>query len=96
MINNPTWAGIREAYANSFATLKSLPCDVFLGPHAPFFDMEAKVPKMLSVSPILLSTQQGISDISRWEELPRTSREGGLRANEIVPSGSGMKFDLNG
>ena len=23
MINNPTWAGIREAYANSFATLKS-------------------------------------------------------------------------
>ena len=28
MINNPTWAGIREAYANSFATLKSLPCDV--------------------------------------------------------------------
>ena len=42
MINNPTWAGIREAYANSFATLKSLPCDVFLGPHAPFFDMEAK------------------------------------------------------
>ena len=51
MINNPTWAGIREAYANSFATLKSLPCDVFLGPHAPFFDMEAKVPKMLSGKP---------------------------------------------
>ena len=48
---NPTWAGIREAYANSFATLKSLPCDVFLGPHAPFFDMEAKVPKMLSGKP---------------------------------------------
>ena len=53
MINNPTWAGIREAYANSFATLKSLPCDVFLGPHAPFFDMEAKVPKMLSGKPNL-------------------------------------------
>ena len=77
MINNPTWAGIREAYANSFATLKSLPCDVFLGPHAPFFDMEAKVPKMLSVSPILLSTQQGYKRyITLGERLPRTSREG--------------------
>jgi metallo-beta-lactamase class B len=36
MINNPTWPGILEAYAGSFAKLKSLPCDVFLGPHAPF------------------------------------------------------------
>ena len=67
MINNPTWAGIREAYANSFATLKSLPCDVFLG-RTRHFSMEAKVPKMLSVSPILLSTQQGISDISHAGE----------------------------
>ncbi|MGH9802316.1 MAG: subclass B3 metallo-beta-lactamase, partial [Blastocatellia bacterium] len=35
MVNNPTWAGIAEAYAKSFLTLKSLHCDVFLGPHAP-------------------------------------------------------------
>ena len=63
MINNPTWAGIREAYANSFATLKSLPCDVFLGPHAPFFDMEARC-RMLSGKPNPFIDQQGISDIS--------------------------------
>lgn len=46
MVKNPTWAGVGEAYAKSFQTLKSLPCDVFLGPHAPFFAMEAKVQKM--------------------------------------------------
>lgn len=43
MVNNPTWAGIADAYAKSFQKLKSLHCDVFLGPHAPFFDMESKV-----------------------------------------------------
>ena len=53
MINNPTWPGILEAYAGSFAKLKSLPCDVFLGPHAPFFDMEAKVTKIGSGNPFV-------------------------------------------
>lgn len=43
MVNNPTWPKIAEAYAKSFQILKSLHCDVFLGPHAPFFNMEAKV-----------------------------------------------------
>ena len=46
MVNNPTWPTIADAYARSFQKLKSLPCDVFLGPHAPFFDMEAKVARM--------------------------------------------------
>ncbi|HEX4947005.1 MAG TPA: subclass B3 metallo-beta-lactamase, partial [Blastocatellia bacterium] len=46
MVNNPTWAGVAEAYAKSFAKLKTLPCDVFLGPHAPFFAMEEKVKRL--------------------------------------------------
>jgi len=46
MVNNPTWPKIAEAYARSFQTLKSLPCDVFLGPHTTFFDMEAKFRRM--------------------------------------------------
>ena len=46
MINNPTWAGVKDAYAKSFAVMKSLPCDVFLGPHAPFFNMEEKVKRL--------------------------------------------------
>jgi metallo-beta-lactamase class B len=46
IVNNPTWPRIAEAYARSFQTLKSLPCDVFLAPHTHFFDMEAKVQRM--------------------------------------------------
>ena len=46
MVNNLTWPGVSAAYAKSFQVLKSLPCDVFLGTHAPFFKMEAKVRRM--------------------------------------------------
>jgi metallo-beta-lactamase class B len=42
MVNNLTWAGVADAYAKSFAKLKALPCDVFLGPHAAFFQMADK------------------------------------------------------
>jgi metallo-beta-lactamase class B len=54
MVNNPAWAGVAEAYAKSFALLKTLPCDVFLGPHAPFFSMEEKVKRLgAPVNPFL-------------------------------------------
>ena len=46
LVDNPTWPKIAEAYAKSFQKLKSLHCDVFLAPHAPFFDMENKVRRM--------------------------------------------------
>ena len=42
MVNYPAWPNIADAYAKSFAKLKSLPCDIFLGTHAAFFDLEAK------------------------------------------------------
>jgi metallo-beta-lactamase class B len=59
MVNNPTWAGVAEAYAKSFAKLKTLPCDVFLGPHAPFFAMEEKV-KRLGSQPNPFIDPQGL------------------------------------
>ncbi|NOT59507.1 MAG: subclass B3 metallo-beta-lactamase [Acidobacteria bacterium] len=46
MVNNPTWAGVAEAYAQSFAKLKALPCDVFLGPHTQFFSMADKLKRL--------------------------------------------------
>ena len=58
MVKNPTWAGVAEAYAKSFQTPKSLPCDVFLGPHTPFFAMEAKV-KRLGTEPYPFIDPQG-------------------------------------
>jgi metallo-beta-lactamase class B len=46
MVNFPAWPNIADVYANSFQTLKQLPCDVFLGPHARFFDMQTKVKEL--------------------------------------------------
>lgn len=50
MVNFPAWPKIAEAYASSFQKLKSLNCDIFLAPHAPFFEMEEKV-KRMALSP---------------------------------------------
>jgi metallo-beta-lactamase class B len=37
-----TYPGITAAYEKSFATWKSLPCEVFLGSHGRFFGLDAK------------------------------------------------------
>jgi metallo-beta-lactamase class B len=42
MVNFSPWPAIARAYANSFKTLRGLKCDIFLGPHARFFDLETK------------------------------------------------------
>lgn len=46
LVNFQPWPDIAAVYARSFKSLKSLHCDVFLGPHASFFEMEAKVQLM--------------------------------------------------
>lgn len=38
----PTWPGIAADFERSFALLRSIPADVFLGAHASFFDLAAK------------------------------------------------------
>lgn len=67
MVNNPTWAGVADAYAKSFARLKTLPCDVFLGPHAPFFDMEEKV-KRLGAQPNPFIDPNGLRNFIEMNE----------------------------
>ena len=46
MVNYPPWPDIARVYARSFQSLKRLHCDIFLGPHASFFDMDAKVRRL--------------------------------------------------
>ncbi len=50
LVNYPPWPNIAELYARSFRVLERLHCDVFLGPHANFFDMETKV-RQLNANP---------------------------------------------
>jgi metallo-beta-lactamase class B len=43
-----SYPGIAADYQRTFAVLKSLPCDIFLGAHGAYFDMLAKLDRMKS------------------------------------------------
>jgi metallo-beta-lactamase class B len=43
LVDNPNYPGIVADFERSFQLLKSLPCDVFLGPHGSFFDLTKKL-----------------------------------------------------
>ncbi|HEU4391235.1 MAG TPA: MBL fold metallo-hydrolase, partial [Blastocatellia bacterium] len=42
LVNNAAYPQIAEDYEKMFRVLKSLPCDIFLGAHGSYFDLEAK------------------------------------------------------
>jgi len=42
LVGNPTYPTIADDFARTFQILKSLPCDVPLGPHGNYYGMEAK------------------------------------------------------
>src|SRR5215470_222424 len=50
LANNAEYPGIVQDYFATFALLKSLPCDVFLGPHGSFFGMKKKISLLASGS----------------------------------------------
>jgi metallo-beta-lactamase class B len=51
LVNNERYPEIADDYARGFRVLKSLPCDVFLGAHGSYYDMEAKYAKLSAGSP---------------------------------------------
>jgi metallo-beta-lactamase class B len=46
LVNNARYPEIADDYARGFRVLKSLPCDVFLGAHGSYYEMEAKYAKL--------------------------------------------------
>jgi metallo-beta-lactamase class B len=46
LVNNARYPEIADDYAHGFRVLKSLPCDVFLGAHGGYYDMEVKYAKL--------------------------------------------------
>jgi len=45
LVGNREYPQIADDYVKTFAVLKSLPCDLFLGAHGAYFDMKAKLEK---------------------------------------------------
>ena len=48
VFNYPNYPNIADDFQKTFRVLKTLPCDVFLGPHGRFFDLEGKFARMQS------------------------------------------------
>lgn len=46
LVNNTTYPAIATDYETCFRVLKSLPCDLFLGAHGGYYDMEKKHAKL--------------------------------------------------
>ena len=42
LVNNAAYPEIVSDYERSFAELRKMPCDIFLGPHAEFFNLDEK------------------------------------------------------
>ena len=55
LVNNSAYPEIAQDYERMFRVLKSLPCDIFLGAHGGYFDMEGKYSRMKTgaVSPFV-------------------------------------------
>jgi metallo-beta-lactamase class B len=51
LVNNERYPSIADDYAHGFRVLKSLNCDVFLGAHGGYYDMEAKYAKLSAGGP---------------------------------------------
>jgi metallo-beta-lactamase class B len=48
LVNNRDYPEIADHFRSTFKTLKSLPCDIFLGAHGNYYGMEAKHAKLLA------------------------------------------------
>jgi metallo-beta-lactamase class B len=51
LVNNAQYPTIADDYQRMFKVLKSLPCDIFLGAHGGYFDLEAKHARMTKGGP---------------------------------------------
>jgi len=51
LVNNARYPQIASDYEKMFRVLKSLPCDIFLGAHGSYFDMEDKYAKSKGSAP---------------------------------------------
>jgi metallo-beta-lactamase class B len=53
LVNNKKYPRIAEDYEKTFAVLKSLPCDIFLGAHGSYFDLKSKYEKRDGENPFI-------------------------------------------
>ena len=59
LVKNPLYPQIAQDYERTFRTLKSLPCDVFLGAHGDYYGLESKFTRLKGGGPNPFIDPQG-------------------------------------
>jgi len=59
LVDNPLYPQIAQDYERTFRVLKSWPCDVFLGAHGSYYEMEAKFARLKAGGSNRSSTARG-------------------------------------
>ena len=59
LVNSSAYPQTAADYEKMFRVLKSLPCDIFLGAHGNYFDLEAKYPRLKEGTPGALVDPEG-------------------------------------
>ena len=59
LVNNAAYPQIAADYERMFKVLKGLPCDIFLGAHGSYFDMEAKYARMKDLGSAAFVDREG-------------------------------------
>lgn len=62
LVNNLLYPGISSDYERGFQILQSLPCDIFLGAHGSYFDMETKYHHFKEVGTAAFVDPEGYKD----------------------------------
>ncbi len=58
-----SYPGIAQDFTRTFATLRALPCDIFLGAHGVYFDMLAKRSRLAKEGPVVFIDPAGYRKI---------------------------------
>ena len=91
LVGNTKYPQIAEDYVKTFAVLKSLPCDLFLGAHGAYFGMLAKYDKVKAGGPNPFIDPQGYR--AYVDEREATFRKEWARQKNAPPSASGTVPD---
>lgn len=59
LVNNSAYPQIAADYDKMFRVLKSLPCDIFLGAHGNYFDLETKYARLKGAGLAAFSDPEG-------------------------------------
>jgi len=81
LVGTPSYPSIESDYERTFASMKEMPCDIFLGAHASFFDLERKAKAAIKQGVRAFVDPRGYAEfVARKEEDFKRERARQLRS----------------